>query len=38
VVGATTSGHAGMVTATLLSGASRWITAQNIEVAGGYDL
>ena len=28
----------GMVIATLLSEESRWITAQNIEVAGGYNL
>jgi NAD(P)-dependent dehydrogenase (short-subunit alcohol dehydrogenase family) len=28
----------GMVIAVLLSGESRWITAQNIEVAGGYNL
>ncbi|MER5465677.1 SDR family oxidoreductase [Streptomyces sp. NPDC002668] len=28
----------GMVIATLLSEDSRWITAQNIEVAGGYNL
>ncbi|MER7819203.1 SDR family oxidoreductase [Streptomyces sp. NPDC096153] len=28
----------GMVIATLLSEEGRWITAQNIEVAGGYGL
>nr|WP_309244322.1 SDR family oxidoreductase [Micromonospora parastrephiae] len=28
----------GMVIATLLSEEGRWITAQNIEVAGGYNL
>ena len=28
----------GMVIATLLSEESRWITAQNIEVSGGYNL
>ena len=28
----------GMVIATLLGDEGRWITAQNIEVSGGYDL
>ncbi|MCC3650191.1 MULTISPECIES: SDR family NAD(P)-dependent oxidoreductase [Streptomyces] len=31
-------GDVGAVIAALVSGESRWITAQNIEVSGGYDL